>query len=440
MPAFTYPDGFPQNPLDAINFSYFLSDTDKAEWREWIKTATPEQQFELVDTLHSMWLENQKNAVPVAFDNSANAIIEPQPAQAQQALSTEPQKSDIQKENVDKPLVTQPQSLTNNQSFEKENPQVNPNTPKYDFTKDDKSQMLNNGQNTDQSKEKKGDKTSALMNFGPQKYSPSAVLDDSGEIDFDPFTTIPDKEKEKSKQLQKEDQKNKEENKNQGSNKTVFNIAKIRESATRKALEEIYASYNEAREKSYLEEKTYRETQGEFMDKVMKVVVNFEQVADFFDSMTQKLLEMNDKLVQQVKDYSEMKSKLTSQQADLSDQVEEIRRDVDRLYREVRDGKSETRRKIEEIDGQMASFGADAYRQDGILQRLDLIMSRLHKVELNVFRNGNNQSNQHTDQSTTTNSNSEISDKLNQSQIRSTDNSLRPSLNPSKPISINVKK
>jgi hypothetical protein len=79
MPANTYSDGFPLTPLEAIEFSYFLSESEKQEWREWLQTATMEQQNELVDILHSMWQDNQKQAVPAAF---ANAPAQPAPAPA----------------------------------------------------------------------------------------------------------------------------------------------------------------------------------------------------------------------------------------------------------------------------------------------------------------------------------------------------------------------
>jgi hypothetical protein len=67
----SFSDGFPQDPLSAINQSYFLSDSEKQEWREWIQTATDEQKLELVEILHSMWEDNQKSAVPDSFSNSS---------------------------------------------------------------------------------------------------------------------------------------------------------------------------------------------------------------------------------------------------------------------------------------------------------------------------------------------------------------------------------
>ncbi|MEB3827388.1 CHAT domain-containing protein [Phormidium sp. CCY1219] len=55
----TYSDGFPKNPQEAVRLSEGLSEIEKQEWYEWIETATPEQKAELVDILHSMWLQSQ---------------------------------------------------------------------------------------------------------------------------------------------------------------------------------------------------------------------------------------------------------------------------------------------------------------------------------------------------------------------------------------------
>lgn len=74
--------GFPKTASEAVEFSYFLSESEKAEWREWIKTATPIQQEELVDILYSMWEDNQKNAVPENLANN-QAIANQQPVNNQ---------------------------------------------------------------------------------------------------------------------------------------------------------------------------------------------------------------------------------------------------------------------------------------------------------------------------------------------------------------------
>lgn len=67
----TYPDGFPMVAEKAIEFSYFLSPQEKEEWRSWLLNASPEQQRELVETLHDIWLDNQKQSLPQNFSNQA---------------------------------------------------------------------------------------------------------------------------------------------------------------------------------------------------------------------------------------------------------------------------------------------------------------------------------------------------------------------------------
>jgi len=83
--ANSYSDGFPKEPLQAIDFSSFLSDSEKQEWRDWLNNATPEQRNELVDILHSMWIENQKTSsnpnsgsTPAPVNNNFSANPAPQ--------------------------------------------------------------------------------------------------------------------------------------------------------------------------------------------------------------------------------------------------------------------------------------------------------------------------------------------------------------------------
>ncbi len=71
----TFPDGFHKDPYQAVDFSYFLSDQEKKEWYEWIPTASQESIEELVETLHEIWKENQKDAIPQGFANQQTQPI-----------------------------------------------------------------------------------------------------------------------------------------------------------------------------------------------------------------------------------------------------------------------------------------------------------------------------------------------------------------------------
>ena len=59
-----FPDGFPLSPIDAIKFSAnfgILTAQEEADWYKWLESATPEQQKELVDTLHQIYISNNPN-------------------------------------------------------------------------------------------------------------------------------------------------------------------------------------------------------------------------------------------------------------------------------------------------------------------------------------------------------------------------------------------
>ena len=100
MSVTPFNDGFPNEPQQAINFSYFLTAEEKNEWTQWLQSAGPEQRDELVNILHQMW-EQAKSAPAVenptlinANDqNSQNNFQQNQnyPAQNQQNQNSFPQ-------------------------------------------------------------------------------------------------------------------------------------------------------------------------------------------------------------------------------------------------------------------------------------------------------------------------------------------------------------
>jgi hypothetical protein len=119
-----FKDGFPVDPQSAVGASYFLSDSEKQEWGEWLQTATAEQKQELVEILHSMWIENEKqsgSSEPVYNQNN----------QSQEAETALPEATAFQNPY---PADTTPQPVGNSlppQDFNQN--QFNPN-PQQSFS------------------------------------------------------------------------------------------------------------------------------------------------------------------------------------------------------------------------------------------------------------------------------------------------------------------
>jgi hypothetical protein len=360
MPTTTYTDGFPQNPVEAIDFSYFLSDEEKQDWKNWLESATPEQQYELVDTLHAMWQENQKSAIPDGFSQGSSNN---QPTSSVQSDS-QTEVNDTKQANL--VPVTNPAPVVTDQNSEDSTLNtINDEPIAWDDPQTKVSQNVQPPQNSPKKEIKQ-----------PTKQKVKDQEDNLGEEDEN-FISSP----------------------TNGTKKRHFNVTKLRESATKQELETLYNEYLSLRETNYDNTHAYMEAQGKFLDKIMSVVINFEQVGDFFDSISERMIELNDKIVSQVKEYNTIKGGITTQHSDLVDQVEHLRNDVDRLYRTTKDDKSYNRVKFEEINTQLATLGADSYNSgDGLLQRIDLISSKLHNLELKFTRSSSQNSNLNIDQ------------------------------------------
>ena len=125
MPVNYFPDGFPQDAALAIEASYFLSEEEKQEWRNWLYSADENQKLELIETLHSIWIDQkqteqqqQTNFAP-APQSAAQNYQEPVQNQAFNPdfnpVFTEPQGQTPQTVPQN---AFQPQGSAQNQSFQ----------------------------------------------------------------------------------------------------------------------------------------------------------------------------------------------------------------------------------------------------------------------------------------------------------------------------------
>jgi len=395
-----FPDGFPREPLAAIDFSYFLNDAEKQEWREWLKTSNPSQQEELVNTLHELWLNEQKQAIPNGFNvnqvqqqsnngnNENNQNFQPQPAQPQtqpQIISEEPA---FITPNVQQQPIRSVQPQQNNQGDNQGNNQTNQfstDNQKYPQKQINQKPAKPNNNSNDEN----------VKNFGNKKYTKNPILDEK-KSDSDDFSFENSEENEiKSNQFSDQNfnqnqDKNKIQKQTQAKQSTVestqrfLNINKLRESATKEDLEKLYTSYLGSREANFKTQKDYVENHGAFLDKVMKIVVNFEEVADYYEAMTGKLIEMNDKLVAQARDVQQIKNEYQNKQLSAQDDIDALKDRVERLEGTVRDLRINTNKKYQEIKDEVSIFEADSLGYDGMAQRFDLLESKLTRLEQNI--------------------------------------------------------
>ena len=434
----SYPDGFPINPIEAINFSYFLSDQEKQEWLSWLQNSTQDQQRELVDTLHSMWLENQKDAVPQGFNLSSNQSPTPAaiPVQEKTELSNTfeseqqptPDYSNLSSSQITEPVAiltqeTQPQTnsypvpnVTDNRAdvqpekkqtndeivtivknnFEQVIPLINsvPNNVNYNRnqTNQPKAQLKPRENQNSNSNLVKVDNNENIKQFGQSKYTPNPLLDDKSPSPED-FVFQNNPPRNKNNRRSDVRQEGTEDNMRQNSNKmedqssstndnnsakkSFFNFSKLREVATRKSLEELYQQFLKSRTSSFSAQKEYEDDHALFLDKIMGIVVNFESVSDYFEVMTQKLLEMNDQNLALAEKFSVNEETNRSTIRDLSRQVADLRLDLDRSYRYQKQIEEEVSR----VSIKSKQAGVDVFGGEATQQKMEILLSRIAKLE-----------------------------------------------------------
>ena len=440
----SYPDGFPINPTEAINFSYFLSNEEKQEWLLWLTNSTTDQQHELVDTLHSMWLENQKEVVPQGF-NLANTqstehpvspalapiptIIQPPAPQTQinqnnSQVSPLPIQPIVRAAEISKPEIIEPAVVSSTQISEpvplnttstmaqeiiepaviienipdktkisQDIPLINPIGDSSNRVNNQGNQKPRNNTQTSAGQQTKPDFNENVKQFGQSKYTPNPVLENKTAATDD---FVFQNSNSKSRNQRRTDNRNSNTDESEDLNrdagnqndttqgkKAFFNFSKLREMASRKSLEEVYQQYLKSKDSNFNSEKEFRDNHALFLDKIMNIVVNFESVSDYFEAMTEKLLEVNDQNVALAEKLSKYDEESRSTVRDLTLRMDDLQRDLDRSYRSQK-----------EIEGAVRQFSTsntkdkvDVFGSEGNSQKLELIMSRLSRLEQGMPEN-----------------------------------------------------
>jgi hypothetical protein len=380
MPTQPFQDGFPNQAQAAINASYFLSDEDRNEWFEWLKTADEQQQDELINILHTMWQDAQKqnigqnSAVTVSNDNQAQQLNA-----AAQPL-------------VENPNIFQPMANAITSIVEPE--QTIPDTQGPIQTNESLPFSLVKPEIEPISQPKISKKDLET----DEGYTPSAIIAQSTSIPEETsfeFDTADEVEVSKvavsknSKQLEIEDKADQEDfdNQDESTNSDQFvstkrlssggiDFVSIR-SKTKK--EDIVAIKDDFVNSRHSHEKSFEN----FVEKVSTVICEFEEVNDYIEAMTDKVLTINDQVINQAQDIQELKNQTQNRGGSLQDQIDEVKYDVEKILKEIRNIRIEIKRANDEIRSRLSILEADSFRaeNDGINQKLSVIKSELSKLQ-----------------------------------------------------------
>jgi hypothetical protein len=382
-----FQDGFPNQAQAAINASYFLSNEDRNEWFEWLKTADEQQQDELINILHTMWEDAQRqNSLQNAQPNIQN--------QPQQQNSVQGSNQYTQPQNVDNNIV-QPMAnaMTNIDLSESDRvPELAPSV-----SQPQPAAFSLEKPSVEAVSQPKITKKDLEVDEG---YKPSPIIA-SPEIVQEPeeesfeFDTVEDVETSKIqtdnniKKVEKEvrtvqpledEIDNEEVETNSTSAKRLssggIDFVSIRSNIKKDEILSIKNTFKNSRE-------AHEQCFGDFVDKVTTVICEFEEVNDYIEAMTDKVLTINDEVISQAQDIQDLKNQTQNRGGSLQDQIDEVKYDVEKILKEIRNIRIEIKRSNDEIRSRLSILEADSYRaeNDGINQKLSVIKSELSKLQ-----------------------------------------------------------
>jgi hypothetical protein len=387
-----FQDGFPNQAQAAINASYFLSNEDRNEWFEWLKTADEQQQDELINILHTMWEDAQRQNSP-QNGQSQSAPTTPQPQQ--QYNSNQGNDQSFQSQGVDNNIV-QPMAnaMTNIEIPEPvQTPEVasivsQPQPAAFSLDKPPVEAIS----------QPKITKKDLEVDEG---YKPSTIITEpemieEPEEDSFEFDTVEDVETSKVetdkniKKVEKESQ-----NFETDQDEQVETFDNEAEKSSTKRLSSGGIDFVSIRSNTKKEEilsikddfvnsrQSHEKSFENFVEKVTTVICEFEEVNDYIEAMTDKVLSINDEVINQAQDIQDLKNQTQNRGGSLQDQIDEVKYDVEKILKEIRNIRIEIKRSNDEIRSRLSILEADSFRaeNDGINQKLSVIKSELSKLQ-----------------------------------------------------------
>ncbi len=425
LPPFN--DGFPTDPQQAINYSYFLTQEESTDWRNWLTSANEVERDELVNILHQMWLQSKAQSAPTNPIQQQTITQQPQQFQptqqpamnnpfAQPAVSVQDFNIPVgQPVNVSmsqpatsvevgsfgvQSVVTESKPIVQTTQINSEPVSpviIEPKIDKASFSKEvpytpspaiaDKETIVETTLEAEPKVELKIEPKfeSPIV---PMVVEPEFSFESEGEVKLYNPTQLKSKKpliENQIDSIKKDNDENFDDNLDdnfepnpiKAIRKTSgIDFTEIRENSNKIVLNQLKTDYVQAKQ---IQQDVYLD----FVDKTTEILCNFEDINDYIEAMTDKVLNINDEVIKQSRDIQSLQNSTQTRGPSLQDQTEEIRYDIEKLAKELRNARIEMKRSNDEIRQRLSILEADSFRQanDGIEARLALIKSDMSKMQ-----------------------------------------------------------
>ena len=99
--------------------------------------------------------------------------------------------------------------------------------------------------------------------------------------------------------------------------------------------------------------------------------------------MTDKVLTINDQVINQGEEIQLLKNGTQARGSSLQDQTDEIRYDIEKLIKEIRNVKIEQKRAVDEIRTRLSTMESNSFRNDGndFELKYNILKSQVEKLQ-----------------------------------------------------------
>ncbi len=339
-----FPDGFPFAPLEAIQFCDFLTPQEKDEWLGWLQGSDETQQKELVDTLHSIYIEQLEmgNLNPVQPVAPNPQLI----AQTEIFPSVSPVETNLENQiNPFTPIQSEPKPQAQIETLK---PIPKPPVIKLEANKIDPRY-----------------EDSFVDPFDESKVSKRSAVEDENIPTLLPKNNFNTKPKSMEEHVKKAEDL----------------ITSARE------VSELYNGFITSQTKVYTLNNDFQERQAKLFSKIMEMVQEAAVLSDKVLKLNYETVE-NARAIQGLKNATQVKGG-TSLQYQINTLTERLKKfennldySVERIDKDLAEFREDISSRIDDMNSQLAAALADNYKADGIQEQVAKIQAKLEmKIE-----------------------------------------------------------
>ena len=418
--AGTFQDGFPLDPIQAVQAATFLSSSERDEWMGWLNSASPEDKTELVNTLHEIWVENKSSTPAPQTATPAPQAVTPAPQTSPLAPQTPapvpvPAAPELPKQAVPAqvplpppvvpPPAPAPQSFVEETSkpapatsepkpepvpmpeLKKEEPAMPPKPvvdqplpkveqPKYSFKAVDEPNTNRNQNQSGQPRDNRQNSPQSTQNQPPRGNQNQNRNDNRSSQSQPPRDNRYDRAPAVQTQSQNQPQPTETKPATVQKQSNFVDLNHLQTDKTRSILDEFIKSF-----------KSNRQNELDQITKLTEAVIGVEEVVNYSDLLAEKILALNTAQIKSnqtlTKEQEKMHSDIDDVRIHIDDvksMVEHAQEEIDRVARRQRSFESEVKDTLSKVKEQISGFNANQFSGEDTLAIISRRLDRMENV------------------------------------------------------------